>query len=93
MWTAIKTKLVNVTASLDNDREKVPDSGSTDKTDEDREQVPVQEVDHDLVTESGPGDSMVVDRDQLGIFNFDSVGQYGYPIGPIVEAAKACDRR
>ena len=30
---------------------------------------------------------MDVDRDQLGIFNFDSVGQYGYPIGPIVEAA------
>ena len=48
VWTAIKKKLVHVTASLDNDREKVPDSGPTDKTDEDREQVPVQEVDHDL---------------------------------------------
>ena len=30
VWTAIKKKLVHVTASLDNDREKVPD-----KTDED----------------------------------------------------------
>ena len=87
MWTAIKTKLVHVTASLDNDREKVPESGPTDKTDEDREQVSVEEVDHDLVTETGPDDIMGVDRDQLGIFNYDSVGQYGYPIGPIVEAA------
>ena len=87
MWTAIKKKLVHVTASLDNDREKVPESGPTDKTDEDREEVSVEEVDHDLVTESVPDDIMDVDRDQLGIFNFDSVGQYGYPIGPIVEAA------
>ena len=80
VWTAIKKKLVHVTASLDNDREKVPDSGPTDKTDEDREQVSVEEVDHDLVTESGPDDIMDVDRDQLGIFNYDSVGQYGLAI-------------
>ena len=80
MWTAIKKKLVHVTASLDNDREKVPESGHTDKTDEDREQVSVEEVDHDLVTESGPDDIMDVDRDQLGIFNYDSVGQYGLAI-------------
>ena len=87
VWTAIKKKLVHVTASLDNDRENVPESGPTDKTDEDREEVSVEEVDHDLVTESGPDDIMDVDRDQLGIFNYDSVGQYGFPIGPIVEAA------
>ena len=44
VWTAIKKKFVHVTASLDNDRKKVPESGPTDKTDEDREQVSVEEV-------------------------------------------------
>ena len=83
----INKKLVHVTTSLNNDRE----SGPTDKTDKDREQVSVEEVDHDLVTESGPDYIMDVDRDQLGIFNYDSVGQYGYPIGPIVEAAMEDD--
>ena len=44
------------------------------------------DVDHDLVTEFGHDDSIDEDRDQLGISNFESVGHYGYQIGPIVES-------
>ena len=39
-----------------------------------------------LLTEFGHDDSIDVDRDQLGISNFESVGHYGYQIGPIVES-------
>ena len=99
------TKLVHVTTSLNDDREKVsvqdvqeldfdqhldqnlvPESVPTDNTEADREQVQVQDVDHYLVTESSPDDSIDVNCHQLGIFNFDSVGQCGYPIGPIAES-------
>ena len=83
MWTAIKKKLVHVTASLDNDREKVPESGPTDKTDEDREQVSVEKVDHDLVTESGPDDIMDVDRDQLGISTMTVLGNMAIQLAPL----------
>ena len=41
---------------------------------------------HPLVTELGHDGSIDVDRDQLGISNFESVGHYGYQIGPIVES-------
>ena len=99
------TKLVHVTTSLNDDREKVsvqdvqeldfdqhldqnlvPESVPTDNTEADREQVQVQDVDHYLVTESSPDDSIDVNCHQLEIFNFDSVGQCGYPIGPIAES-------
>ena len=90
------TKLVHVTTSLNDDQEKVsvqdvdqnlvPESVPTDNTEADREQVQVQDVDHYLVTESSPDNSIDVNCHQLEIFNFDSVGQCGYPIGPIAES-------
>ena len=87
VWSAIKAKLLNVTRVLNDEREQESAQDVVQDLLPDREQVPVEEVDHDLVPESGPDYVMDVDRDQLGIFNYDSVGQYGYPIGPIVEAA------
>ena len=68
------------------DQNLVPESVPTDNTEADREQVQVQDVDHYLVTESSPDNSIDVNCHQLGIFNFDSVGQCGYPIGPIAES-------
>ena len=63
--------------------EKMSESGPTDKTDEDREQVSVEEVDHDLVTESGPDDIMDVDRDQLGISTMTVLGNMAIQLAPL----------